>query len=168
MFCFPSLLSLNWSVTSALQTEIEQVLFGLLAGLQCITPSLHLLLLQLCTKAAAKAERVNWPLNRDLNAKSVLLSAILVLVTSLSAKQVLSNCMVTLEWFGQCPSMCSDVYLTGTSTLSHTPTASQYKSFRSIPSNTAYKNTNKFYNQHSSSQPEYEQYFEKVDEPACR
>nr|XP_022301404.1 uncharacterized protein LOC111109529 [Crassostrea virginica] len=63
--------------------------------------------------------------------------------------------------------MCSDVYLTGTSTLSHTPTASQYKSFRSITSNTAYKNTNKFYNQHSSSQPEYEQYFEKVDEPAA-
>ena len=59
-FCFPSLLSLNWSVTSALQTEIEQVLFGLLAGVQCITPSLHTLLLQLCTKAAAKAERVNW------------------------------------------------------------------------------------------------------------
>ena len=59
-FCFPFLLSLNWSVTSALQTEIEQVLIGLLAGLQCITPSLHVLLLQLCTKAAAKAERVNW------------------------------------------------------------------------------------------------------------
>ena len=61
-FCFPFLLSLNWSVTSALQIEIEQVLTGLLAGLQCITPSLHVLLLQFCTKAVAKAERVNWPL----------------------------------------------------------------------------------------------------------
>ena len=60
-FCFPFLLSLNWSVTSALQTEIAQVLFGLLADLQCITPSLHTLLLQLCTKAAAKAKRVNLP-----------------------------------------------------------------------------------------------------------
>ena len=59
-FCFPFLLSLNWSVTCASQTEIEQVLIGLLAGLQCITPSLHVLLLQLYTKAAAKAERVNW------------------------------------------------------------------------------------------------------------
>ena len=36
-------------------------------------------------------------LDKDLNAKSVLLSAILVLVTTLSAKLVLSNCMVTLE-----------------------------------------------------------------------
>lgn len=31
-------------------------------GLLCITLGLHVLLLQLGTKAAAKAERVNWPL----------------------------------------------------------------------------------------------------------
>ena len=60
--CFSFLLSLNWSVTSALQTEIEQVLIGLLSGLQCITPSLHVLLFQLCTKATAKTELVNWPI----------------------------------------------------------------------------------------------------------
>ena len=73
---------------------------------------------------------------------------------------------------------CCTVYPACTSTPSHTPTASQYKSFRSIPSNKAYKNTNKYYNQNSSSRPDYEQYattslsvllkprtnFEKVDE----
>ena len=57
-FCFPFLLSLNWSVTSAMQTEIEHayVLIGLLAGLQCliIITSLHAPQLQLCTKTAAK------------------------------------------------------------------------------------------------------------------
>ena len=71
------------------------------------------------------------------------------------------------------------VYPACPSTPSHTPTASQYKSFRSIPSNKAYKNTNKYFNQNSSSRPDYEQYattslsvllkprtnFEKVDEP---
>ena len=50
------------------------------------------------------------------------------------------------------------VYPACPSTPSHTPTASQYKSFRSIPSNKAYKNTNKYFNQNSSSRPDYEQY----------
>ena len=50
-------------------------------------------------------------LNTDLNAKSVLLLAILVLVTILFAKQVLSYCMVTLEWFCQFPCSDIDVYL---------------------------------------------------------
>ena len=59
---------------AALQTEIEQVLIGLLAGLQCITPSLHAVLLQLCTKAAAKTECVNWPEHRvqPISAKIVV------------------------------------------------------------------------------------------------
>ena len=59
MICFPFLLC-HWSVTSALQTEIEPASSNLLACRSAvhITHSLHAFLLQLCTKAAVKAKPV--------------------------------------------------------------------------------------------------------------